>query len=620
MLLAAAAIAAICSAQAQAQAQWYNPEWVCRRSVKVAEVGPEGKQPEIASVVFSPEGLLASDGRDIRVLTKDGKEVPRIVIEANRDGKCHVLFRLSAGTSEYFVYYGNIFAKEPTYQWKPETGIVMLEVFDPPLGFVGDTFEDVVDAGGKRTGLGRDAWKRKKRTAWPRIQPLATRHVAKTVQTTAISASNAVFIFRIEVKAGDKPFLVKKLGQGIVVDDILFIDNINRTMSPGSQPADVKMLALEPGIHTVEAWGGCLRHDSASGKYVPFTHDTVYRLAEAKTEVGKPEYVEGSRDIAYGKVELQLMTSGQNYWLQVSRAESFPPGKVPRDLLDSIDKFERDNWAAEWRAYGGGPRHTKPCKTNVVLPLGLARKPYSASRWEPKTQPVVYDGVTLVCGVWGKMYARGLWASNFWDPVTSTPACIGGRVFFGSHNYHVYGLDWRNGRAIWKVRTGFIVKSSPAVWRGRVYIGSSDHHLYAISGASGKVLWKFKTGGWIESSPAVAGGVVYFGSYDHYFYAVDATTGKLRWKFKTGYDCVGSPVIAGGNVIFASDDGRLYCLNRTSGVKRWQVDIGGYSPGMPAVFGPNVYVASTKGKIFAINIAGGQKVWEANGLGEMRQP
>src|SRR5690242_15830004 len=72
-------------------------------------------------------------------------------------------------------------------------------------------------------------------------------------------------------------------------------------------------------------------------------------------------------------------------------------------------------------------------------------------------------------------------------------------------------------RVKWKFRTGGAVMSSPAVIGGTVYIGSTDHHLYALDAATGEQKWKFKTQSRVNSSPAASNGVVFFGSYDGNF-------------------------------------------------------------------------------------------------------
>jgi serine/threonine protein kinase len=72
----------------------------------------------------------------------------------------------------------------------------------------------------------------------------------------------------------------------------------------------------------------------------------------------------------------------------------------------------------------------------------------------------------------------------------------------------------------WRFATGGPVTPSPAVVGGTVYVGSWDNHLYALDAATGALRWRFQTPGAVISSPAVVDGTVYVGSGDGFLYAV----------------------------------------------------------------------------------------------------
>src|SRR5213083_1049193 len=67
---------------------------------------------------------------------------------------------------------------------------------------------------------------------------------------------------------------------------------------------------------------------------------------------------------------------------------------------------------------------------------------------------------------------------------------------------------------LWSFKTGGPVKSSAAILGGRIFIGSGDSHVYALELAGGKKTWAAKTGGPVDSSPLVLDGKVFFGSTD----------------------------------------------------------------------------------------------------------
>src|SRR5690349_16858950 len=88
--------------------------------------------------------------------------------------------------------------------------------------------------------------------------------------------------------------------------------------------------------------------------------------------------------------------------------------------------------------------------------------------------------------------------------------------------------------ARWASATSGAVESSPAVVGGVVYIGSDDGHVYALKAATGARLWAYDTGAPVVSSPAVSGNVVYVGAGNGTVYALRAATGARMWSRNLG--------------------------------------------------------------------------------------
>src|SRR5438876_3336154 len=68
---------------------------------------------------------------------------------------------------------------------------------------------------------------------------------------------------------------------------------------------------------------------------------------------------------------------------------------------------------------------------------------------------------------------------------------------------------------LWSFQTGGPVKSSASIVDGRVFIGSGDSNVYGLDLTSGKKIWAAKTGGPVDSSPPGLDGKVFFGSTDN---------------------------------------------------------------------------------------------------------
>lgn len=150
---------------------------------------------------------------------------------------------------------------------------------------------------------------------------------------------------------------------------------------------------------------------------------------------------------------------------------------------------------------------------------------------------------------------------DYWDYRLSTPVADHERVYFGSGDHHIYGLNKRNGALRWSVETGGIVHGEPLIDGDKVIAGGFDGVLYAVDRANGKVLWTFKTvgnsyfrNGAIAGSASLNEGVIYVGSRDYNLYAVLSATGTGAWNNRTPSWVIAKPLISDGLVYAATSD------------------------------------------------------------------
>lgn len=138
------------------------------------------------------------------------------------------------------------------------------------------------------------------------------------------------------------------------------------------------------------------------------------------------------------------------------------------------------------------------------------------------------------------------------------PAVVGGRVFFGAQNGHVYSLDMLSGCYFWDYTAGAGVRT--AIILGRIagrsvaFFGDRRGRAYAIDAATGETIWKVAadddTAVQVTGSPALFEGRLYVpisvgddrAAMDPKFeccrgrgaiVALDAATGALVWKTYT---------------------------------------------------------------------------------------
>ena len=245
--------------------------------------------------------------------------------------------------------------------------------------------------------------------------------------------------------------------------------------------------------------------------------------------------------------------------------------------------------------------------------------------------------------------AQSLWTRTTGDAIYSSPAVIGGTIYIGSMDWHLYALNIDDGTVIWDVYTmtlgggcGAPIDSSPAVVDGRIFFGCDDFNVYALYANNGTKIWSYRTDYYVKSSPTVAEGTVFVGSYDEHLYALNESTGELLWKHDLGNSSNGvrsSPAVYDGMVFVGTDvetnstNSSFYALD-IDGFKDGTDD--GLSAGMgtdtsttsnegdvvwkfstdqrgvlssPAVHDGKVFFGSNDGNVYALYTSNGTRLW-----------
>lgn len=95
--------------------------------------------------------------------------------------------------------------------------------------------------------------------------------------------------------------------------------------------------------------------------------------------------------------------------------------------------------------------------------------------------------------------------------IHSSPAATDALVLIGSRDKRLHAIDRHSGARAWTFETRGTIDSSPVVCGDRVYFGSSDRHLYGVD-LSGREVWKHDAGRRITASPAIGEGHLVIGS------------------------------------------------------------------------------------------------------------
>ncbi len=182
--------------------------------------------------------------------------------------------------------------------------------------------------------------------------------------------------------------------------------------------------------------------------------------------------------------------------------------------------------------------------------------------------------------------------------------------YVANYKGHVYALDMRNGKVIWRYRpSGGKMASSPAVVGDDLVVHGMDGVVRVLDRRNGTLRWHFRVGSPIESSPIVRDGLDYFGAWNGRVYALDLERRQLRWSYGTGHKITSSASIAGKTLYIGDYGGRLHALAAGTGKRRWVSSVNGRIYGTPAVAAGRVFVPSSTGNSLTAFTTGGRYLW-----------
>ena len=85
-------------------------------------------------------------------------------------------------------------------------------------------------------------------------------------------------------------------------------------------------------------------------------------------------------------------------------------------------------------------------------------------------------------------------------------------MVLGGRDKMVHALEAKTGKPLWTFTTR--ARADRLVAGGRVFVGSNDGRVYGLDLASGKKVWEYEAASPVTSSPAVAKGKVVVATAD----------------------------------------------------------------------------------------------------------
>ncbi|MCB1236488.1 MAG: PQQ-binding-like beta-propeller repeat protein [Verrucomicrobiae bacterium] len=208
-------------------------------------------------------------------------------------------------------------------------------------------------------------------------------------------------------------------------------------------------------------------------------------------------------------------------------------------------------------------------------------------------------------------------------PITASPVCGGGRVFFGGQDAKFYCLDLKTGAPQWTAEIEGPVSAPAALDEKHVYFGDNLGYIHALDWKTGAEVWK------IEADDKIEGGVnlldvpssegaeeperrLYIGSHDFNLYCIRAVSGEVIWKHETENYIMATPSIEASlpAVIFGGCDGFVHFVSARDGASVHKIEAGQYVPNSAAVRDGIAYIAHYGGEVMAVEVASGETVWK----------
>jgi outer membrane protein assembly factor BamB len=211
-----------------------------------------------------------------------------------------------------------------------------------------------------------------------------------------------------------------------------------------------------------------------------------------------------------------------------------------------------------------------------------------------------------------------LWSRTLPSRSESTPLVLGDRLYFGSEDGTVYGMQTRTGKIDWRYHAGDAVKGAVAYENGRLYFGDYTGSVNAVRARDGKLVWRRSnvTSEKFYATSAVGFGRVFLSTTDGWVHAV-RTNGKLDWSFQAGSQgyfyaapAVARPSGLGPTVFIGSFDTNFYALDARSGRVRWKKSAAGPILGTAALIGDVAYFSTLRGQMtYGVRMRDGHEVY-----------
>lgn len=183
-----------------------------------------------------------------------------------------------------------------------------------------------------------------------------------------------------------------------------------------------------------------------------------------------------------------------------------------------------------------------------------------------------------------------------------------------------------DGKALWKVKTGYTVSAGPVAAYGQLIVGTREGEVVSFAADTGVEQWKTQLGGEVLAPPSLDADAVVVKATDGLVTLLDRQTGAVRWVYDAGATplalrAASRPLLLADAVLVGMPSGVVVAIERGKGQLLWErriADPEGKSEldrlvdlaGDFLIAGDRLYAASYQGKAVAMDLQSGQFAWQ----------
>jgi hypothetical protein len=174
------------------------------------------------------------------------------------------------------------------------------------------------------------------------------------------------------------------------------------------------------------------------------------------------------------------------------------------------------------------------------------------------------------------------------------PVVAGGRMFVGTLQGTVHGIEMDDGTTLWSYDMGDPVITTACADQFQVLFVDVHGDAVALDASSGTVLWQFTADRSITTAPLLLGDQVYLASHSGRVYCLAWSDGHVVWEHHLPAPIQGQLAATAQRVFVPAEDMIIYALNRFSGQLLAQKQVVGQSFRLthPVVFGDKLWVTT----------------------------